>query len=437
MNTIKKSFLVGVTVVTSLGMVLPTFAHTLAIKNPIAIIKQERNEIKKDLKNNIEELRKKSQEEERRLVTVEGTLTAKTDTQLSLELTKFVPLYQKNALLAPALKTTLAVTVTANTSIQGKNGAKLSLADLALTDQLTVAGRMNTDGTLTALTIKDRTKAMQAYTVRGTIATLTNLGVPTSFTIVVSNPLSLSPIDSTVTVMVDAQTKFTRLYNGVSTLPEFSVGDVVAIKGTFSTSSILTAQTIHNESIRASDKKGIITAIDASTQTVTLNWSDKVVAKIVAGTTILLSNNATGTFSNLVVGQSVHIKGVLNLRTQSYVAREVKVTNQTIVPFAISFKGVAVATPSATLPSTFMVKISSLSSDVKHLPEGWRPFVGERQVSVTIDSNTAIFDRNWNRISLASFLANDKLSLGGQVQVNGTALVTFLRDESYPHPVAQ
>ncbi len=284
--------------------------------------------------------------------------------------------------------------------------------------------------------LKKEMKRPVSAGLRGTITTLPSTSTPTSFTFtVISNSSTtletngvIKPANGTlITVAVANDTKLVRKFDGVSALSEFNVGDEIIVKGTFSSSTALSASWIRNESIREQNKNGIVSAIDSANQTVTLNWTNQNIVKIIPTTAITLANNASGTFSNLQIGQQVSVKGVLNTRTSIWTAKKITVKGQTTFPFTVTLNGKLLSTPSSTLPTTLQLNAGAIKTGAKNMPLNWREFMNKQNVSVTVDAATTLYDKSWNKITVASLLANDKLSIGAKVQENGTILATFLQ----------
>ncbi len=442
-----KPAILAVSVITSLGLIAPTFAHPLAMANVNAAFNKEKKEIKVDLNSAIKKLRSDSKDNERRLATIQGVVSAKniaTDGtgQLSITVSKFAPKVKGDNLKALSFNTVLAVNVTSATQVRNKNGEKMSASDIMVNDQVSLVGRMNEDGMLSASLIQMARITPVTAHLQGTLLTLPSTTAPTTFTITVKNAVRGSGTDasvilpspsSTVSVQVDSATELLRLHGGKSNLAEFSVGDNLVIKGTFSSTSVFTAKSVRNESIQEVNKKGIITGLDGGTQTLSLNWTDKTSVKVTSATVITLPNNVSGSWSSLTAGQTADIKGTLNTRTNILTAATIKVLNQNVLPLSVNFTGTVVATPSSTSPTTLTLTLTSaLSPQIKNLPEGWRKFISDRSVSIVIDTTAALFDRMWNRITVGSIQAGDKLEIGGQLQTNGTVQANFVKDLSMP-----
>lgn len=284
--------------------------------------------------------------------------------------------------------------------------------------------------------LKKEIKRPVSAGLRGTLTTLNSTTTPTSFTLtVISNSSTtvetsgvIKPANGTlVTVAVANDTKLVRKFDGTSALSEFSVGDELTVKGTFSSGTALAATWIRNESIREQNKTGVVSAVDSANQTITLNWNNQSVVKILPTTIITLMNNASGTFSNLHVGQQVSVKGVLNTRTTTWTAKNITVKDQITFPFSVTLGGKLLSTPSSTVPTTLQLSAGAIKNGTKNMPLNWREFMNKREVSVTVDSNTTLYDQAWNKITVGNLLANDQLSIGAKVQENGTILATFLQ----------
>ena len=557
MNSIKKFCILVVGLTTSVAMAVPVYAQPNQdqdkheVKNVVAEAKHERNDLRKELQNNIKMLRLHTKDELRRLAMVQGKLLSKSgDTapaELSVELSKFVPQFNKGerAMASPALKTSLAVKVTADTKLQRKGGGTSSLSEMNVGDQVTVVGRFNEDGTLTARLVLDASLQMraekrgliislnpsamtfilvspperadnkqftvhvtpsttitagdgtaqtfadlkvnqqvsvagmfnsttnvleaktikiinpkpEAFTFHGTLSAMGATTVPTSLTITLAGPQPApltdergevrSLVGPAITVNVDEHTKLVRHFGGASALSEFSVGDMVSVRGHFETlgaatsssaNAVITASEVRDESIQHADKKGFITSVDTSAKTITLNWSEmlnilleKITVQVTDATKISVPGKDSATFADLKVGQESQVSGVLNTRTNILKADSVKVISASTLPLGVTITGRLASAPSTTLPTTLTITIDGVTPERSPLSDQVKAWL-EHNLTITVDANATLFDHVWNRITLSALAAGDKLYIGGQLLSDGSVHAALVKDDSIPHP---
>lgn len=146
-----------------------------------------------------------------------GSLTAISSTNvpsvLSVKVTNIKPPLRASTSQVHSLQAdTIDIHVDANTKLERRGGAAMTLSDLSIGDSLRINARLNTDGTMTATLVRDESLGAMGSTLSGTIA-------------------SIQSSDNTFVINTTSSGSYTVQVNA-SLLPDFSVGEHVNIQGT-------------------------------------------------------------------------------------------------------------------------------------------------------------------------------------------------------------
>jgi len=171
-----------------------------------------------------------------REVVVAGNLTAISNKDLTVNLTRIVPTQVKNFPgTYPIKDATVVVKVVEKTKLVRKYSGKADFSELAVGDILWVNGRLEADGTITAQLVKDDSIRLNFYANKGEI---TAIDATTS-------TFSFKRDDKTYKVFVTTNTKFYKAGKLLSGLVDFAVGDEVRVRGVVRQNTLeITADTV-------------------------------------------------------------------------------------------------------------------------------------------------------------------------------------------------
>jgi len=229
-------------------MSLMSFAPALARENEngkgkekqIAVeikkeLKQEVKEEKKETKNEIKDL-EKSLRYAPKALTLLGKLvsvnsaTSSSSTEITVNITKVLPGRPKkmptSSVVYPEAGKNVVLKITDKSWLIKAYGAKMTVADMAIGDELRIVAKFNKDGSLEARVIKDNSLHM-LLSKKGVIESIDTASL--SFVFKQGN--------RTLTVKTDANTKF-NMKNGTSTsFADLKVGDKVKVYGTLNSNT--------------------------------------------------------------------------------------------------------------------------------------------------------------------------------------------------------
>ncbi len=212
---------------------------------------------------------------------------------------------------------------------------------------LPVLAEENTANTTTGNLIQSNSSATttanlkynrRAVVVKGLVKEVKGTTVPADLVVTVSSAVPKKNKNWTgfypetakdVVAKIDTKTNIIRKYGGKSNLSEFTVGDRVQMVGKTNADGSLTVSLIRNESIHNTLllKEGEITTIDVVNNTFVLRKDDKsLIVKVTNKTKLVISQIDFPQFSNLKVGDKVHVRGIINDRTNFLEASLVRVS---------------------------------------------------------------------------------------------------------------
>ncbi len=232
------------------------------------------------------------------------------------------------------------------------------------------------------------TPAHAATTTEGTLVSISGTTPPA--TIVMQSGAM------TYTVNVTADTTLVRKYNGVSTLDEFAVADLLQVRGTM-TGTTIDATWIRNMTIqrRGAAQWGKVVSIDATAktfvldpmhkksldnQTVTTNASTKV-----------FQGNRTGEFGDIAVGMTVKVIGLWRKSTDTISADRILIK-------LTELNGKVSAVDCASTPQVLTVTRNGKSA------QSW---------AVTLTSKTTLRDKRHLQIACADIKVGHSVSVRG------------------------
>lgn len=161
-----------------------------------------------------------------RAVNLWGSITAISGTvlpaDLTVQLSKVSPKKLKNFPSAfPSATSTVVVHVTKDTKIVRKYMGKADLSELAVGDQVSVTGKLQTDGSVNATMVKDNAIHVTFNAKKGAVTAID----ATASTFTIKNN------DKEFKVFVTAATKFAKAGLTAPTLADLKVGDEVVVWG--------------------------------------------------------------------------------------------------------------------------------------------------------------------------------------------------------------
>jgi ribosomal protein L19 len=185
--------------------------------------------------------------------------------------------------------------------------------------------------------------------IAGTVTSEPGAASPTTFTFTRRNGM-------TATINVTSSTVILRRYNAHTDIDAVSVGDSLAVWGTFEPgSTVFDATRIQDNSIQAADAygRGTVLAVNSSANTMTVNITSKpigspvrntVTVHVPAGRMIPVPQGSSIPLSSVQVGDIVLVRGVYDRSSNTFTSvdalRILKVTVvSTLQPAAISLSG--------------------------------------------------------------------------------------------------
>ena len=153
---------------------------------------------------------------------------------------------------------------------------------------------------------------------------------------------SMSPTSFTVTswggdwmINVPATTKLMRKYSGTSSMAEFTVGDMVQVKGKVDAAAPWTidAQTVQDNSIQTLNASfsGTVSNLNGSTLTLTTKSRGVVQVTLNTGVKIMMSGK-TGMMSDIANGTMIGVSGVWNTQKSMLWASKVTISKKAMMP---------------------------------------------------------------------------------------------------------
>ena len=169
---------------------------------------------------------KKAVTYEPRAVTVRGNITAISGTTLPLDITvaleKITPTKLKNFPGTFPIKGSLAVIhLTSDVKIVRKYLGKATVSELAAGDKVSVTGKLQADGTISAGMIKDESIQVAFSAKKGEVISIDI----TTDTFVIKN------INKDFKVFITSNTKFAKAGVEKPTLADLKVGDIAVVRG--------------------------------------------------------------------------------------------------------------------------------------------------------------------------------------------------------------
>lgn len=257
-------------------------------------------------------------------------------------------------------------------------------------------------------------------TTEGTLMALSGTTAPATMTI-------QSGV-TTYTVNVAADTKLVRKYNGESSLEEFAVGDMVAVKGEV-TGTTIVATRIRNLTIqrRGGLFNGTIVSLNATDKTFVLDPTDHAYRRLANQTVTTTAaskfyiGEKAAAFSDLAVGMKVKVIGLWR-KTQNTV-----VADRTMIRLS-SLSGTVASVTCGTDPKTMTVSVSTkVTSSTKKSSIGLRALNDTKTVTVTkiwavsLRSDAVIRDSRLNTVSCDDITVGDTVHIRG-IKTGATAM---------------
>lgn len=282
----------------------------------------------------------------------------------------------------------------------------------------------------------DRTTSTTDYALRyvlvhGEVTAISGATLPAQITVKVteSSP-NLVDEGTSLTVHVDSKSHFIRNLFGTSALAELNVGDKVQVFGQLRADGTLGGTSIKDLSIKNENRHGTVDSVNLTNQTFVLVGKDnaRVTVQTNAQTKITAKDGAKLALADLTAGTKVHVKGVLNSRTNVLTAQSVSAELAKPTPLPMSFRGTLQALSTTSLPAKLTLKVTSVEPPL----ESGRTIaqLPNDVVVVTVDANTVVRAKTGEAIKLSQLRVGDQLSVQASVTGSGSLNATIIQDES-------
>ena len=218
------------------------------------------------------------------------------------------------------------------------------------------------------------------------------------------------------TVNTDANTTFIRRSGGQSSLGEISVGDVISFNGTLVTTApafTVQARVVKDFSIQARNAslKGTVQSLIASSSQFVLATQNMGNVNIVInGNTQIKKGDALAVFTDIAIGATVSVTGVLNTQTNVLTATQVKINVPN--PPKTTVQGTVKSIASTTIPTTFVLTVGGIDYKVR------------------VAADTSVLNVFWLRANLSAFQVGNIVRVYGTVNADATIDATVIRNIS-------
>lgn len=243
----------------------------------------------------------------------------------------------------------------------------------------------------------------------------------------------------TITVVLSAETIFSRNDFSKGTAAELTVGDIVQVFGRLDAQGRLSALSVKDTSLQLTTQAlvGTISALDPQARTITLvhrsGFSHKwlpLTVYVNDKTLIRDQNRQPITFADIQLNQEARVDGVLNTRNNTIVATRLKATVVAAPqPLPFSLKGAVTAISSTELPAQVTVKVSDV---LPPLEARARAMTNNSidLVTFTVDAKTKFTTQAGATISLKDITVGDTLVVQASMDASGHITATIVRNES-------
>ena len=250
-----------------------------------------------------------------------------------------------------------------------------SLAEEASSERGVGAGR-GQSGSLRDLRERQVARYLRRLvTLNGELKEVRGTSAPTELVVKVRNVVprknarwsgSYPAAGNELVVKVSASTRIVREFMGKSSFEELTVGDRLRIVAKTNEDGTISASLVQNTSIRATFRvhTGLIQSIDTGNSSFVMRQARRdVFVKTAGNTKIILADGVASTFANLTAGDKVHVRGIINRRTNKIDASLVRVSPRaTPLPATTSPSATTSTTPATTPESSTISSTPTTSS---------------------------------------------------------------------------
>lgn len=133
-------------------------------------------------------------------------------------------------------------------------------------------------------------------------------------------------VNKQITVKLTEKTKLYRQYWGKAILSEMVAGDTIRVVGKTNEDGTLTALAVKDNSIHTLGlNKGTVQSIDVANKTLVVKQKDRILTvKLNDKTKLLVKGVEKPTLSDVKVGDTAQVKGIINLNTKTVDANYVR-----------------------------------------------------------------------------------------------------------------